>query len=297
MIAIMNRTEPATLPPPRVLFSIDYEPWFALTRHHDHILPALRRELDNGSSEALLDPILEMLGAAKISFYMVGEVVEWYPGIPEKIINAGHELGFHCHVHRPLVTIDDIANDLRTSAGWRKEYSVRGYRAPMVRTIQAAYPLLAEAGFTYSSSIYAPSGNLIKKSGIWELPVSTARFSGSNKRPIEAPRHFSWNLLLKGELPYGSSFMIGLLPKNILHIIEKELRAGLSPVIILHPYELVRPPNWPRKIYRDLVAQPLLWPFTFEKAAFLKQLVREFPLSSLGTYIDEVNQLHRNGNA
>lgn len=285
------KNTPATLPSPRVLFSIDYEPWFALTRHHDHILPSQRRELDNGAAQKMLDPILDMVGDKHTSFYLVGELADWYPDITERIARAGHEIGFHCHIHRPLVTIDDIASDLRASVGWRTQYNVRGYRAPMVNMIEDAYPLLEEAGFTYSSSIYAPSGNLMKKPGIWELPVSSTRFFGSDDSPLKAPRYFSWKLLMRGEIPYGSSLMIGVMPGMIFKIIERELKQGLSPVIILHPYELIRPENWPRRIRRDLFFQPSLIPFTFDKSAFIKRLVREFPLSPLGDYIKEASAL------
>jgi hypothetical protein len=156
----------------------------------------------------------------------------------------------------------------------------------MVGISEAAYPLLQRAGFTYSSSIYAPSGNLHCKNGLWELPVSTLSLF---KRPAEltAPRHFSPKLLAGGEVPYGSSFMIGLMPDLVLKILEREIRAGLSPVIILHPYELVRPEAFLRRLGRDAASHPLLLPFTLNKANFLKTLLKHFPVSPLISYIDE----------
>ena len=136
---------------PRVLLSIDYEPCFALFRHYDKLTdPNERREIDGGFTLRALDPILEQLGDAKASLYLVGEIAGWYPEIPEKIVSAGHELGLHCHIHRPLKNIVELAQDLRASAVWRKQYGVRGYRAPMVGIDEAAYPLLAENGFQYS---------------------------------------------------------------------------------------------------------------------------------------------------
>ncbi|GAB4429634.1 MAG: hypothetical protein Kow002_18270 [Anaerolineales bacterium] len=276
------------MPKPRVLLSIDYEPWFALVRRFDDLsAPTERRDLDGGFTAWAIDPILEHLGDAKVSFYLVGEIADWYPDVPQKIVSAGHELGFHCQVHRPLVTVNDIVKDLHSSADWRAQYKVRGYRAPMVRTIEDVYPLLEDNGFTYSSSIYGNSGQLIKKGGIWELPVSTYRLFGRNGTPLQAPRHLTMNLLLGGELPYGSSFIIGLLGDYVLRILEKELAAGLSPIIILHPYELARYVNWPGRMGWDLVREPYLLPFTFDKASFLKELLRSFPVGSLGAYLDE----------
>ncbi|MDX9992641.1 MAG: hypothetical protein RBS68_11420 [Anaerolineales bacterium] len=272
---------------PRVLLSIDYEPWFAITRRYDALSdPQQRRDLDGGFTQQALDPILSLLGDAKASIYLVGEIGEWYPEIPQKIVAAGHELGLHCQIHRPLVDEAELAKDLAASAAWRARYNVRGYRAPMVGIREAAYPLLKTAGFCYSSSIYAPSGHLLNKNGLLELPVSTLSLF---KRPVElsAPRSFSPKLLAGGEVPYGSSFMIGLMPTLILKILEREIRAGLSPVIILHPYELVRPSHFHSRMARDLALHPLLFPFTLRKSNFLASLLKHFPVSPLLTYIEE----------
>lgn len=277
-------------PTPRVLLSIDYEPWFALFRYYDKLTDReQRRQLDEGFTAYAIDPILELLGYAKASIYLVGEIAEWYPDVPQKIVAAGHELGLHCHIHRPLINVDELANDLQASAQWCRQYGVRGYRAPMVGISEKAYPLLKDAGFTYSSSIYAPSGTLLQKGDIWEIPVSTVGVR-ENDATYLAPRDFSFHLLFNGEFPFGSSFSIGLLGKNILKVIERELERGLSPVIILHPYELVKPARSAR-LTRDLIVHPLFIPFLRDKSSFLKTLLQNFPISPLGTYLDESLEL------
>ena len=245
-----------------------------------------RRNLDGGFTLQALDPVLEKLGSSKISFYLVGEIAEWYPEIPQKIIKAGHELGLHCQIHRSLVGMDELAADIRASASWVKNYGVRGYRAPMVGMSEAAYSLLEESGFVYSSSIYAPAGTLLQKGKVWEIPVSTLRWR-RGKGTYIAPRQFTWGLLLGGEYPYGSSLSIGLMGKTILGILENELKKGFSPVLFMHPYEIVRPPHWVSRIWRDVVSHPLLWPFTWNKAEFLAAVLRNFPVSPIGTYLDD----------
>ena len=271
---------------PRVLLSIDYEPVFALFRWYDGLKdPAQRREIDNGFTRQAIDPILEQLGDSRASIYLVGEIVEWYPEVPQKIVSAGHELGLHCHIHRPLGNVHELAEDLRASASWCKQYGVRGYRAPMIGINEAAYQLLADSGFLYSSSIYAPAGIILQKGNVWEIPVSTLRLRAKNGT-YTAPRDFSLRLLFNGEIPYGSSFSIGLMGTRILRIIEQELKRGLSPVIILHPYELVRPTPSSR-LRRDLALNPLFLPFLRDKSYFLSDLLRNFPVSPLGTYLDE----------
>jgi hypothetical protein len=271
---------------PRVLLSIDYEPWFALFRRYDGLTHSgERRELDGGFTAHAIDPILEQLGDAKASIYLVGEIAGWYPEVPQKILTAGHELGLHCHIHRPLKNVDELAQDVRASAEWRKKFAVRGYRAPMIGIDEAAYRLLEENEFAYSSSIYAPAGILVRKGNVWEIPVSTLKWRGDNDI-YAAPRAFTFNLLFSGEFPYGSSFSIGLLGTQILKFIERDLKRGLSPSIFLHPYELVRP-QLSARLTRDLLLNPHLLPFLRDKSGFLKSLLQNFPVSPLGTYLDD----------
>jgi len=271
---------------PRVLLSIDYEPWFALFRRYDVLTDSKqRRDLDDGFTLHALDPILDQLGESKASIYLVGEIGEWYPEIPQKIVSAGHELGLHCQIHRSLKDVDELAQDIRASVSWRRQYNVNGYRAPMIGIDESAYPLLEENGFKYSSSIYAPAGVLLQKGNVWELPVSTA--SLNQNKHYTAPRDFSFKLLLRGEFPYGSSFSIGLLGDQILKFIERDLKRGLSPTIFLHPYELVKPASF-KRLTRDVVLNPHLLPFLRDKSGFLKSLLHHFPVSPLRTYLDEV---------
>lgn len=280
----------------RVLLSIDYEPCFALFRYYDHLRDShKRRELDAGFTRHALEPILEQLGESKASLYLVGEIAEWYPEVPQRIVAAGHELGLHCQIHRPLVNVVELADDIKAATAWCKLYGVRGYRAPMVGIHEEAYELLKRSGFQYSSSIYAPTGTLLQKNGVWEIPVSTIRLrEGSDT--YTAPRDFSSKLLLQGEFPYGSSFSIGLLGKWTLKLIEGELKRGLCPSIILHPYELVKPPSSAR-LTRDLLLNPHLIPFLRDKSGFLKDLLRNFPVSPLGTYLNEKLVLMESQNA
>jgi peptidoglycan/xylan/chitin deacetylase (PgdA/CDA1 family) len=277
------------MPSPRLLLTIDYESWFAPSRRYDFLSSEERLVLDDGFTRDAIDPILEVLKDAKASFYLVGELAEWYPELPQKIFDAGHEVGFHCQVHRPLTILSDIDHDLQTSAGWRKKYNVHGFRAPMINTVEGVYPLLEQNDFIYSSSLYAPTGTILRKGNIWELPVSTFPLF---KKPssFHAPRRMNLPLVLGGEFPYGSSMMSGLFANTVFKIIENEMRAGLSPVIFLHPYEIVSPVRWPQRFARDMIFNPLLYPFTLNKSSFLKDLLSSFPVSTIQDFINEKTQ-------
>jgi len=76
-----------------------------------------------------------------------------------------------------------------------------------------------------------------------------------------------------------------LFPRTVFRIIERALKSGKSPVIFLHPYEIVTPTNFTQQLSADLFHNPLLYPFTFNKSNFLKDLLRHFPTSTMQEYI------------
>ncbi|MCB9143976.1 MAG: polysaccharide deacetylase family protein [Anaerolineales bacterium] len=274
-------------PSPRLLLTIDYESWFAVSRRYDFLPMETRRQMDEEIARTSLDPILDLIGEAKATFYLVGEIVEWYPEIPQKIQQRGHEVGFHCHTHRRIKNASELKKDLLASANWIQNFKVSGYRAPMITTAEESYTLLKEHGFVYSSSLYAPTGKTIRKNGVWEIPVSTLAL-GQKPNELIAPRNMTFKLLRGGEFPYGSSFTSGLFPRLVSNIIEREFKAGKSPVIFLHPYELVTPPRWFQRFAKDLFLHPEFLPFMFNKSKFLKDLLHRYPTSTMQDYLKEL---------
>jgi peptidoglycan/xylan/chitin deacetylase (PgdA/CDA1 family) len=112
---------------------------------------------------ALIDAYLDFLRRheSKGSFFFVGEVARRHPETVARIASEGHELGCHSDTHVPLDRLgqarfrDDLLHNLDAlrSAGAGK---IGGYRAPcfsMIPETGWAYEILAELGFTYSSSV------------------------------------------------------------------------------------------------------------------------------------------------
>jgi hypothetical protein len=117
---------------PRVLLSVDYEPWFALFRRYDRLTDSgQRRDIDGGFTQYALGPILDQLGNSKASIYLVGEIADWYPEIPEMIVSAGHEHGLHCQIKRPMKNENYIYKYMSSSSKNLKLYNFIVYMAPM----------------------------------------------------------------------------------------------------------------------------------------------------------------------
>jgi len=180
--------------------SVDVEDWFQVG--------AFEHVIDKGSWGSLgarvernCDQILEMFDNAdvKATFFILGWVARRHPALIRRIAGQGHELASHGFDHARVFTMgrDMFARDLEMSrkaiedaAGVR----VCGYRAPSF-SIDArtpwAYMILAEQGFTYSSSVApivhdhygwraAPrfAFKPLPWSDLLEIPVTTAMFAG-----------------------------------------------------------------------------------------------------------------------
>jgi polysaccharide deacetylase family protein (PEP-CTERM system associated) len=127
---------------------------------------------------------------ATATFFVVGELARAQPDLIRRIVDAGHEIGCHSDRHvsldrqSPDAFRDDLCRNLDAlhAAG---VHAVRGYRAPrfsITESTQWAYPILAELGFGYSSSVL-PARNPVAGwpdfgsaprliSGVLELPIT-----------------------------------------------------------------------------------------------------------------------------
>lgn len=142
--------------------SVDVEEWFQVG--------AFERTIDRADWDSLASRVAENTGAVldlfaaagvKATFFTLGWVAARHPALIRRIHAAGHELASHGWDHARVFTLDpqrfaaDLADSRRAiedAAG----VAITGYRAPSFSIDQRtpwAYPVLAEQGFTYSSSV------------------------------------------------------------------------------------------------------------------------------------------------
>jgi len=135
----------------------------------------------------------------RATFFTLGWIAERYPQLVRRIVDGGHELASHGYGHQR-------ASDLIATAFFADVYTAKklledisghpviGYRAPSFSIGEGnlwAFDCLVRAGYRYSSSIYpirhdhygmpdAPRFAHQVRSGLLELPVTTARFFNRN---------------------------------------------------------------------------------------------------------------------
>ena len=181
-------------------FTVDVEDYFQVSAFERHI-PRDTWDRQAQRVEASTDRLLATLARHRVvgTFFTLGWVAERYPQLINRIVAAGHELASHGYDHvrvtemTPAMFKADISKTkqiLEDLAG----VAVVGYRAPtfsFTRDNEWAYPLLAEAGYRYSSSVAplrhdlygipdAPRHVYRAANGITEVPLSTIRMRGAN---------------------------------------------------------------------------------------------------------------------
>lgn len=143
--------------------SVDVEEWFHICgvpcAHADPATWCEAPSRVETGSEALLR-MLDRNGA-RATFFFVGRIAELKPGLVRRVVNAGHEIGCHGHLHRLVFeqTPEQFEADLVDALRVLRDLSgqpVFSYRAPgfsITPECLWAYPILRRHGVELDSSL------------------------------------------------------------------------------------------------------------------------------------------------
>jgi polysaccharide deacetylase family protein (PEP-CTERM system associated) len=269
----------STFPPTNGL-SVDVEDWFHVGAFEE-VIERGTWDAQADRVERNCDEILEMFAEAEVSatFFTLGWVAQRHPALLRRIVAAGHEIASHGWDHARVFTLDSksFAADIERSRKVIEDaagVAVTGYRAPSFSIDSRtpwAYMVLAEQGFTYSSSVApvvhdhygwreAPrfAFKPLPWSDLIELPVTTAEFAG---RRLAAGGGGFFRVL-----PYGFSRWA---------IRQVNRREGRAAVFYFHPWEI--DPGQPRVGNAPLKSRLRHYSKIEGMADKLRQLIHEFP--------------------
>ena len=227
--------------------SVDVEDWFQVGAFEtviakgdwDTLTPRVERNTD---------AVLALFGetGVKATFFTLGWVAHRYPALIRRVIAAGHEVASHGWDHQRVYTMtpDQFQADLARARATLEDaggVAVTGYRAPSFSIDHRtpwAHPILAEAGYRYSSSVapiahdhygwrdapryaFRPLGD----HDLIELPVTVAEIGGRR-------------------MATGGGFF-RLLPGALSSFAVRQVNAEQRPAVFyFHPWEI--DPGQPR---------------------------------------------------
>ena len=227
--------------------SVDVEEYFQVG--------AFERTIDKGDWDTFASRVVENTGmvldlfaesGVKATFFTLGWVAHRHPGLIRRIVDAGHEIASHGWDHQRVFTMDADAfrADLARAQAALEDaggVAITGYRAPSF-SIDArtpwAHQVLAEAGYSYSSSV-APVAHdhygwrdsprfawrPVADAALIELPVSVAEMAGRR-------------------MAVGGGFF-RLLPAMLTDVAVRQANAaGHGGMFYFHPWEV--DPGQPR---------------------------------------------------
>lgn len=273
------------------ILGIDFEEWF----HPELVQKYLAGRKKDFSVIKGIDKILDLLRKNETcaTFFVVGELLEYDLSLLDKIIENGHEIGFHTMRHKRL----DVTE---TKEGFSEEIKIfgkitgnrtNGFRAPTFSLnydSSWAIDVLAENNYIYDSSVvpvktslygfsngekkpYRISSSSLEKNDpkgrLWEFPLAVGKFVGK-------------------KIPTAGGFYLRFLPmKTIRNSLSDYEKQGIPATWFIHSWELT--PEFMPKI-------PMSFKDSFItyhniKSAFprINEVLRDFDFTSFNRYISE----------
>ncbi len=227
------------IPAPRIALTVDLE-----DAHHGIGVTA-----GPSSFEADVDWILEQFAGlgARGTFFVLGQILDRYPGTVERIAAEGHEIAFHGATHEFLAKVGPRAFEaglasfvprLEQLAGSK----VRGFRAPyfsLVPSTQWCLEILARRGLLYDASIYP---GLNDRYGWPGAPVTPVLHQPTGLRLFPVPM-LHW----RTPIAFSGGAYLRILPwRSVAWGISRQAALMQPSMIYFHPWEIADALPWRR---------------------------------------------------
>lgn len=247
--------------------SLDFESWtFPNLTEFRKLNSNERKFLDNGYVRKSAEIILKILKKhdTKITFFVLGQLYEWYPETIEKIFQEGHEIAFHTYSHDILKTKETLIKSLEKSKRFLNKFKPIGFRAPNIMLSKECLLILKEYGFKYDSSTYG--------AGI---------SNRNNHIPIEFP------VSTYGKVPIGSGYFIAILGNKIEWFYRRINKENRPVIAFIHNWQVIKPKHATFPCLSYIIKHPYYLPYTFGVYSTLEFLLNNFSFAPMKNLLKE----------
>jgi hypothetical protein len=245
----------------KIALTIDIEDWYhtpAVSGSPFSFYPDVPTFMRNWKRDYdyLTEPTLRILKILdefnlKATFFIVADIMEYYPGLIEKITKYDHEIACHglhhalkIHPKTKKALLSKTEFEERTGLARKRlqditGQNVNGYRAPGAYIGHWMFDSLMDIGFVYDSSVY-PNSFFIKTDfnikTVSTIPYIIFHSTEKNKRLIEMPWPSFTFLNLKFPTA-GGPFLRFMSTKYIKRGLSESLKNG-NTVFYFHPIDI-----------------------------------------------------------
>lgn len=220
-----------------------------------------------GASGTLSDPEVGRAGVDFLSdaferrgiettWFVVAEIVESAPEPVEGLAAAGHEIGSHTRSHRLLSDLDAETrrSELRASKSMLERAAgepVRGFRAPAFDVGPDHFEALEAAGYAYDSSV-VPSRRIPGWYGGEHERQRPGPVTAIRQEAPDGVAELPVSVMPGLRLPLTGTWLRFFGPQYTILGMRLLARRGITPVLYVHPWELVDLPaveGVPKRVY------------------------------------------------
>lgn len=225
-----------------ISWTVDLEEWYhdlwpgaesIIERYYNYKVP-------KGTFREPLKHIFEVFEKHKVcsTFFVLGEIAEFFPEIVEEIYDMGHEVASHGYLHKdltkmPIIEFEELEKKTRNLLMRTTGGTPKGFRAPLFKINQEILKSLERVGYSYDSSV-VPSIRIPGWIGYYTAPLRVYR-TRMCKRFFEVP---------VAVLPYlrfpagGGWFLRNFGVNYVKTAIRFLLRKKLPVVLYIHPLDV-----------------------------------------------------------
>jgi len=275
------------------LLGIDFEDWF-----HPELI---QKYLNSDKKEPIviqgIDKILNWLRKTETyaTFFMVGELLLAKPELLDKILDGGHEIGFHTMYHTRLDSPDykeKFGDELKRFAEMTSRKS-KGFRAPsfsLSKDTSWAIDTLSENNYEYDSSIVPAKTKLYGVPNAETKPYKISSKEIERNNPSGPLLEFPLltTKLFGKSIPAAGGFFIRTLPLFLIeNAIQRNNNDGIPASLYVHSWELT--PEFMPRVSLSILDRFVTYHNLGKTLSRMDKIIKKFKFTSFSRFISNQN--------